>query len=227
MKKLYRIVLLLIALIFLSTYNPNKFDLTKEKNNPFFKIKNITILNTSLVEKHEIDQKLREIYNKNIFFIKRSDIEVPLKNIDFLEKIEVKKKYPNTVIVKIYETKPIAIIFKKKNKYFLDSSSNLVTFRENTNFDELPGVFGKEAEHNFVYFFQRLKNNNFPRKQVKNFYYFQVGRWDLQLTNNQIIKLPYNKTDEAIIKSVELLNRKDFKNYNIIDLRVPGKIIVE
>ena len=38
MKKLYRIVLLLIVLIFLSTYNPNKFDLTKEKNNSFFKI---------------------------------------------------------------------------------------------------------------------------------------------------------------------------------------------
>ena len=119
MKKLYRIVLLLIVLIFLSTYNPNKFDLTKEKNNSFFKIKNITILNTSLVEKHEIDQKLREIYNKNIFFIKRDDIEEPLKNINFLEKIEVKKKYPNTVIVKIYETKPVAIIFKKKKQIFL------------------------------------------------------------------------------------------------------------
>ena len=48
-------------------------------------------------------------------FIKRSDIEVPLKNIDFLEKIEVKKKYPNTVIVKIYETSPIAIIYKNKS----------------------------------------------------------------------------------------------------------------
>ena len=35
------------------------------------------------------------------------------------------------------------------------------------------------------------------------------------------------KLTEAIKKSVELLNRKDFENYNIIDLRVYGKIIVE
>ena len=34
-------------------------------------------------------------------------------------------------------------------------------------------------------------------------------------------------TDDVIIKSIELLVNKDFKNYNIIDLRVDGKIIVE
>ena len=73
----------------------------------------------------------------------------------------------------------------------------------------------------------QLKSNNFPSKEIKNFYYFQVGRWDLQLINGKIIKFPYNSTEEAIKKSIELLNHKDFENYNIIDLRVGGKIIVE
>ena len=36
-----------------------------------------------------------------------------------------------------------------------------------------------------------------------------------------------NKTAEAIQQSVELLDRKDFKNYNVIDLRTHGKIVVE
>ena len=45
--------------------------------------------------------------------------------------------------------------------------------------------------------------------------------------NNKIIKLPDNNIDDAINKSIELLEREDFKNYNIIDLRVDGKIIVE
>ena len=44
---------------------------------------------------------------------------------------------------------------------------------------------------------------------------------------NKVIKLPYQNVDEAIIKSIKLLNREDFKKYNIIDLRVDGKIIVE
>ena len=82
-------------------------------------------------------------------------------------------------------------------------------------------------ENDFISFYNQLKKNNFPDKKIKNFYYFQIGRWDLQLLNNKIIKFPHNNTDDAIIKSIELLVDKDFKNYNIIDLRVDDKIIVE
>ena len=227
MKKFYRIILLLVALIFLSTFNPKELDLISKKSDQLFKIKNIEIKNNFLVNKSEIEEKLSNIYEKNIFFVKRKDIEEPLKGIDFLEKIEVKRKYPNTVIINIFETKPIAILFKNKIKYLLDSSSNLISFEDNINYNELPNVLGEGAENNFVNFFDKLKRNNFPSKQIKNFYYFQIGRWDLELLNNKIIKLPYTNTDDAIIQSVELLNRKDFKNYNIIDLRVDGKIIVE
>ena len=227
MKKLYRIALLLIVFIFLSTYNTKNLDLISEKDPTFFKIQNIEIINNFLVEKNEIEAKLGTIYNKNIFLIKGSDIEEPLKEIDFLKKIEVKKKYPNTVIIKIFETRPVAILFKNKVKYLLDSSSNLISPAEDKNFNQLPSVFGKEAKNNFIYFLNQLKNNNFPNERVKNFYYFQIGRWDLQLTNNKIIKFPENNIDDAIQKSIELLEREDFKNYNIIDLRVDGKIIVE
>ena len=227
MKKFYRIILLVIALIFLSTFNPKELNLISEKDDSFFKIKKIEIKNNLLINKNEIKEKLSNVYNKSILFIKEKDIEEPLKEIDFLEKIEVKKKYPNTIIIKIIETKPVAIIFKNKVKYLLDSSSNLISFKNDSSFNELPSVFGEGAENNFIYFLNKLKKNNFPNEQIKNFYYFQIERWNLQLLNDKIIKFPHNKIDEAIIKSVELLDREDFKNYNIIDLRVDGKIIVE
>ena len=227
MKKLYKIIILLIALIFLTTYSPNEFNVFPKKKNFFFKIQNIKIINNHLIEESKIIEKLTEIYEKNILFIERNDIERPLKSIDFLEKIEVKKKYPNTVIIKVYETKPIAILFKKNHKYILDSSSNLITFNENMFIDDFPSVFGKGAEQNFINFYNQLENNNFPKRRVKNFYYFKIGRWDLQLLNNQIIKFPANKITEAIQQSVELLVHRDFENYNIIDLRIHGKIVVE
>ena len=227
MKKLYRIALLLIVLIFLSTYNPNKFDLILEEKNTFFEIKNIKIVNNSLIKKNEILEKLSKIYNKNIFLIKRNDIEDPLKKINFLKKIEVKKKYPNTVIIKIFEAKPVANLFRNKVKYLLDSSSNLILFKNDVNFNHLPSIFGEGAENNFINFFHQLESNNFPKKEIVNFYYFQIGRWDIQLANNKIIKFPHYNIEAAIKKSIELLERKDFENYNIIDLRVDGKIIVE
>ena len=227
MKKFYRIFLLLIIFIFLSTYSPNKFDLTLENNSDFFKINKIVILNNLLIKKGNVKEKLGQIYNKNIFLIERKDIEESLKEIDFLKKVEVKKKYPNTIIVKVFETKPVGVLFKDKDKYILDSSSNLISFDGDLNFDQLPSIFGDDAENNFINFFNQLKVNNFPRKKIKKFYYFKIGRWDLQLANSKTIKFPYNVTNDIIKKSVELLDRKDFVNYNIIDLRVDGKIIVE
>ena len=227
MKKLYRIIILLVALTFLTTYSPNEFNVFPEKKNFFFKIQNIKIVNNHLIDENRIIEKLTEIYEKNILFVERNDIERPLKSIEFLDKIEVKKKYPNTIIIKVYETKPIAILFKKNHKYLLDSSSNLITFSENMLVDDFPSVFGEGAEQDFINFYNQLENNNFPKQRVKNFYYFQIGRWDLELLNNLIIKFPAIKISEAIQQSIELLARKDFGNYNIIDLRIHGKIVVE
>ena len=104
------------------------------------------------------------------------EFEKPLKEIDFFEKVEVKKKYPNTIEVKIFETEPIAILYKNKAKYLLDSSSNLILFEDNINFNQLPSIFGEGAENHFIYFFSKLENNNFPIKDVKKFYFFQAAR---------------------------------------------------
>ena len=227
MKKLYKIFLFLIVFIFLSTFNPQELHWISKKKEGLFNIKNIEIENNSLIKEEQIKSKIENIYKKNIFFISRSDIEEPLKKIDFFKKVEVKKKYPNTIKVKIFETEPVAILFKNKTKYVVDSESNLIVLQNSFKNHKLPNIFGERAESYFINFLNQLKKNNFPNKKIKNFYYFQVGRWDLQLLNNQIIKFPYSDTEKAIIKSVELLNREDFKNYNIIDLRVSGKIIVE
>ena len=226
MKKFYRIILLLVAFILLSTFNPKEFNLAKKKSDTLFKIESIEIKGNFLTNKSEIEEKLSTILKENILFIKREDIEKPLKEIDFLYKIEVKKKYPSTVIIKIFETKPVAILFKDQVKYIIDSSSNLISFKKDMNLNNLPGIFGEGAENNFIDFLNQLEKNNFPNKQIKNFYYFQIGRWDLQLLNNKIIKFPHNNIEEAIIKSIELLDHKNFESYNIIDLRIDGKIIV-
>jgi len=226
MNKFYRIFLLLITLIFLTTYNPIEFIKFKKKEKFFFKIKHIEIINNEIIKTEDVIKKLDQIINKNIFFIEKDDINEPLKRIEFLHKIDVKKKYPNTLIIKIYETKPIAIVFKENKKYLLDNSSNLIAYKKISE-DYYPTIFGEDAEDHFVEFFSRLKESNFPHEKIKNYYYFQIGRWDLELLNNKIIKLPANKTKKAFQLATELLDHENFKSYNIIDLRIDGKVIVE
>ena len=226
MKKLYKIILLLLIFSFLTTYSPKEINVLSNKSF-FFKIENIEIINNYLISTNTIDEKMNKIYGKNILFIKRKDIQSLLSSIDFLKKIEVRKKYPDTIIIKVYETKLVAVLFKKDQKYLLDSSSNLIPFNTNDLLKKLPSVFGEGAEKNFINFFKKLEKNNFATKRIKNFYYFQIGRWDIQLLNDQKIKLPSNKTTKAIQQIIELLDREDFKKYKVIDLRINDKIIVE
>jgi len=227
MKKIYRVGLLILIFIILSTYTLKNPKTNTLENSDFFIINKVIITNNMLVKNNVVIEKLNYLYNKNIFFIKSKDIEKSLKDIDFLDTVELKKRYPSTLIIKIIETKPVAIIFKKKEKFLLDSSSNLIELNNIIDLKKLPSIFGNNAESNFVSFLKQLKNNNFPYTKIKSYYYFQIGRWDLRLTNNKVIKLPYAASNKIIKKSVELLNRNDFKNYNTIDLRVDGKIIVE
>jgi cell division protein FtsQ len=227
MKKFYKIFSLTLIFLILSTYNHREFKESKEDKYSLFKIKKIEILNNLLITKDEINKQLKNLYNKNIFLIKAKDVEDPLKDLDFYKRVEVKKKYPNILIIKIFETQPIALIFKKKNKYLINSASNLISINPDINIAELPSIFGEDSENNFIYFFNQLKKNKFDYTKIKNFYYFQIVRWDIQLLDGKIIKYPSKNTNEAIKKSIELLNHKDFKNYKIIDLRVNGKVIVE
>ena len=227
MRKFYLILILTVLLIFLTTYSPSELNIFPKKKKLFFAIQNIEFENNNIIELSEINEKLKHIYGKNILFIDKNDIAKPLKSIDFLEKIEVKKKYPNTILIKLYESKPIAILFKKNEKYLLDNLSNLIIFNNNIFKESFPSVFGDGAENDFINFFNQLENNNFPKQKIQSYYYFQIGRWDIQLLNKQIIKFPATKRIEAIRQSVKLINREDFKNYNVIDLRIHDKIVVE
>ena len=99
MKKFYKIITLILLLIFLTTYTPNTLFLFKENENSFFKITNIEITNNKKIEKKEIIDKLNHIYNKNILLVSADDIEEPLRKLDFLDNIKIKKKYPSTILI--------------------------------------------------------------------------------------------------------------------------------
>jgi len=226
MIKFYKIIFLFCVFIIFTTFNPKHLKIYDKKKS-FFRIESIEILNNDLISSEEIINKLDKIYNKNIILLKREEIEKPLSSMIFFKDVEVKKKYPDKIILKISETKPIAFFFKNKQKYLIDDTSNFILLEEHMSLKKLPIVFGENGENNLINFFSILIENSFPTNQIENFYYFKVGRWDIDIINGQKIKFPIDKTAEAIKESIKLLKREDFKKYNIIDLRINGKIIAK
>ena len=227
MKKAYVILLFLVCLILLSTFTQSSFKNSKNNKNYFFKVKNLEIVNLKIIKEKEIKNRLDYIIGQNILSLKKKKIRNSVLGINFLKDIEVKKKYPNTILIKIIETIPVGILIKKEKKYLLDSNSNLILFNSDIPIDNLPNIFGENAENYFMIFLQKLKDNEFSYMEVKSFFYYKSGRWDIKLFNGKTIKFPNNKVSSAIKESVILLKRQDFIKYNIIDLRVDGGVIVE
>jgi len=82
MKKFYRIFLLITILVFLSTYNPNKFEANIENNNTFFQIKKIILLTKKKFSTKDLSILLSIIYKipKKFFYTKLIKISDNKKN---------------------------------------------------------------------------------------------------------------------------------------------------
>ena len=109
-----RLLIALILLLLLSTYNiQGKFSLGSKYNIQEILIENCLILKPKNVKINFL------IYIKKSIHAKSKNIEVKLREIELVESFEIKKIYPNKIIIKIFEKKPIAIIQDRKEKKIL------------------------------------------------------------------------------------------------------------
>ena len=57
--------------------------------------------------------------------------------------------------------------------------------------------------------------------EIKNLYFFPSKRWDLELIDNTIIKLPNDNINLALNLAIEFLN-----DHKLIDARIQNQIIL-
>ncbi len=218
MKK--RLVISITLLIFLTTITfQQKIVISK------FNLKKIQIENNFFVQEKDIQKLLSQFLNKNIIFLKNSEIEKALLANNFIESFDIKKKYPDTLKVRIYEKKPIAILINKKKKYYISETIKLVEYISLTNFKNLPYVLGNEKEFKILY--DNLNKINFPFDQIKRFTLYETNRWDLETKNNILIKLPPDNYLKSLENFLNIRNKKNIKKYKVFDYRISNQIILK
>ena len=93
-------------LIFLTTYNYHG----KKKSFPnFFFIKQIEIVGVKNSNKEELELRLDKIRSKNIIFLSEKDFKEAIKDMNFINSLEIKKIYPKKIKVTVIEDLPIGI----------------------------------------------------------------------------------------------------------------------
>ena len=89
----------------------------------------------------------------------------------------------------------------------------------------MPSIFGKHK--NFNIFYKDLKKNNFKINKIKAFYYFDIGRWDIVLKNEKIIKFPKKNYVDLLPRINLILDDNNFSKYKIFDFRIKDQLILQ
>ena len=220
------ILFYIFVLLSLSTINFFKLDNTINKQT-FFLINKIEVTGTKKIDKNKILKKLDFLHGKNIFIFNRVEIDNVLNRNNLIKEFKITKYYPNKIKIELKETIFVALIIKKQKKFFLTDNQKLILFNEKFNEKLLPTIYGVNGEKFFKDFYNKLKRNNFNLEMIKNYYFFQINRWDLILNNGLLIKFPIKELDETIILAKKLIKDSNFKNIEIIDLRIKGRIITQ
>ena len=221
MKKTTTVLSLFLILIILTTFNPNNLDLGSH----FFKIKKIEIKNLKILEKKNIENQFKnELFGSSLFILDEKKVEKLLDDNAFIDFLEFKKIFPHKLQVIVHEKKTIAILNDKRDKYYLTRNGEKIKFFKNRILEKLPNIFGKEK--NFLEIYSVLTKINFPISKIKSFYYFDIGRWDILLENNVIIKLPVKNFDISLKNFLDLDKKIDFEKYSIFDYRIKNQLIL-
>ena len=106
----------------LTTFHSKEI-LIPERTKGFFLIKSIVLQNYSLLSNKQINDKISQIYDRNIFLLNLQDIEKLFKDVHFVKEVHVKKIFPSKIKIKIINDKPIAKIYVKKDSFIITESN--------------------------------------------------------------------------------------------------------
>jgi cell division septal protein FtsQ len=222
MKRSIKLYFLIFLFFIFSTYN-TKY--TKDSFSIFFPIKIISIENNFATNLSELKSDLNFLKNTSLLFLNKESFLTIINKHNFISNIQLKKKYPNTLKVIITEKVPVATQIIDRKKFYITRENEKIRFIDLAIYKNLPSIFGKYKSFNIIY--NNLKKNNFKMNEIKAFYYFDVGRWDIALKNEKIIKLPERNYLELLPKINLMLNNNDFSKYKVFDFRIKNQLILK
>ena len=215
-KRILNYFFLLILLASINNTNVNNFK-------DFDKIKSIKINGLSDHENLNLLNKIKNLNLENFFFLNRNEINRVVKDNTLVENFKIFKNYPSTLYIELEKTKFLAKIKKNGQIFIVGSNGKLI----NNNFSkkDLPFIFGNPNIREFLEFKNIIDSSNILYDKIKKLYFFKSNRWDVELDNNTVIKLPEKNIKEALNQANKFLNNSLIKTKSI-DVRVKNQIII-
>ena len=214
-----KIVTYLFLLIIFGSIN-NKY-LTSTN---FFEIKNLGLVGLNSEEKNNLLSNFEKIKKKNIFFLEREELIKILNSNNLIESFVINKNYPSDVNIVIKKTTFLANIKIIDENFFIGSNKKLI--KSPANDPSLPTVYGNPSLKDFFLINEKILKSSIELNEIKKLYFFPSKRWDLELKDGTLLKLPINNSIKSLNKYFEIKDLPQFSNVKIFDMRISNQIII-
>ena len=193
-------------------------------NVSFYKINNIEVIGLNEKENKDIFRKIQNLDSKNIFFIDKDNYKDVLNSNPLVESYYVKKKYPSSIRIETQRTEFLAIINYNGKLNLIGSNGKLL--EQSYSSKILPYIFGSPEIDDFLVFYRKLNESKISYNEIRKLFFFPSKRWDIELKNKVLIKLPKENNIKLLNQVYDLLNEDQFKKINILDARIKNQIII-
>tara|TARA_B110000114_G_scaffold157585_1_gene172241 strand:+ start:40 stop:717 length:678 start_codon:yes stop_codon:yes gene_type:complete len=216
-----KIIIYLLFLFILSTTS-SKF--LENKKSYSTTINQINVEGLSNTDNLKIYNELNKLFYKNILLVEKEEIQSIIAKYNIIEKYNIKKIYPSTININIKPTKFVARL-SNNDQLLVGANGKIITDKKNSEI--LPYLFGEFNSEDFLVFQKNIIQSKFTFKEFKTLYFFSSNRWDILINNDILIKLPQDNLLESLNRAYKIISSDDFKNKNLVDLRVNNHLIVK
>ena len=183
-------------------------------------INDINIVGLEVEDKSSLHQKIKNFHLYNVFSISKIDLINEIESNSIIEKYSIFKRYPSSLDVNIEKTKFLARINKNGQIFYIGSNGRFI--KNDFLNNQLPFIFGNPKVDEFFRIKKIIDESKISYAEIKNLYFFPSKRWDLELRDNTIIKLPNDNVNLAINLAIKFLDDNKF-----IDARIKNQIILD
>ena len=158
-----------------------------------------------------------------------ADTRAKLKTLPWVEDAEVRKIYPDTVEIKLTERDAFAIWQYGQELSLIEKDGSVIVPLRDNKFAHLPLFVGRDAKADAAAILKEFASWPDIRDQVKAFIRVSGRRWDLQLENGVLIKLPEHGIDRAMAELARFERENQVLERDIlaVDFRLADRTTVQ
>lgn len=187
-----------------------------------FPIKQIEIYgNVEKQDAAKIQSTISPFLNKNFFTVNVEKIQAVLQKINWIEKVNIQKKWPNRLIIYIIYAYPVATL---NDKFFLNSLAEPTLNAQNIKNESLPKLYGNKKDT--ILMLQNLKKitKNLAEINIKVIIINCKDSFDWVVTCDNDMKIhldtAYGLTRlQQFVKVYNKITNLNHKHPLIVDLR--------